>query len=216
MPAKGSTKANHKYVSRRWKNGHWEYYYKPSKVSQYQSEIDSLKNEIAERDREAKLTGASARGYASKAKRTNSDKKSLTELAVGSVGTGVGSTRGKNNKTAQKTVYSAKAAVKKAQSDSNLRKKEAAQKKLDAAYGKLYTEARKEARAVMADPRYQKQLARNAAKIRKDKEKKKKKREASLKRLAFKYKTKHAINRTIMKGQRTVNKLLNAIKRKKK
>lgn len=211
MPSKGSQKDNHKYVSRRWKNGHWEYYYGPSKVSQYQNEVNSLKTEIAARDKKAKLTDASAKGYASKAKNASDNKtKGPRGLNIGSAAIG------SNNKYVQKIVYGATAAVKKGQSGSNLRKKITAQKKLDRAYGNLYTEARNDARKVMADPRYQKQLAKNAAKIQKDKAKKKKKHEASLKRLAFKYKTKHAINRTIKKGQRTVNKLLNAIKRKKK
>ena len=211
MPSKGSQKANHEYVSRKWKNGHWEYYYGPSKVSQYQSEVNSLKNEIAALDKKAKLTGASARGYASKAKNSSGNK------TKGPRGFNVGSAAsGSNNKYVQKTVYGAAATIKKAQSGSNLRKKTTAQKKLDKAYGNLYTEARNDARKVMADPRYQKQLAKNTAKIQKTNEKKKKKREASLKRLALKYKAKHAINRTIKKGQRTVNKLLNAIKRKKK
>ena len=96
MPSKGSQKANHKYVSRKWKNGHWEYYYGPSKVSQYQSEVNSLKNEIAALDKKAKLTDTSARGYASKAKSASGNKtKGPRGFNVGSAASGT------NNKYVQ-------------------------------------------------------------------------------------------------------------------
>ena len=197
--ARGSQRPNHKYVSRKWKNGKWQYYYKDSKVKQYQSDVDYYQNQVNDLEKKAKLADISAKGYTQKwaKKATSYIKNPVSNQATKFEGT------------------LAKSGVKYAKSAYYNDQLKKAKKNLSKSQAALYTEARNEARKVMADPRYQKQLQKNINKIKKEKAKNKKKLERSLKRIAFKYKTKRAVNKAITRGRTKVKHIINEIKRRR-
>lgn len=190
--AKGSQRPNHKYVSRKLVNGKWQYYYKYSKVGQRKRDIDRYKEEVSENTKKSKLSAVSAQGHIDRIK--NVDRPAGTKV--------------------QKDLNKATRRSVKSKYYNNKAKK--AKKNLNIAEAALYAEARNDARKVMSDPRYKRQLAKNAAKALKQNPTYKAKRRVetaktkALKRLALKNKIKYTIN----KGKRKVKKLIKAIKRK--
>ncbi len=176
MPAKGSQKANHKYVKRKWVNGRWQYYYKGSKVKQLQDQVDKY-------SREAALNLASGKGHTNKVNNT--------PVAKGEALIGPPTLSG---------IVGAYRTTKGLQ----------AKKKATTAQNKLYTQARNEARAIMNDSRYQKQIAKNAAnsQANKAKARTKKAKDKALKRQAIK----NSIKYKIASGKIKVKRLVNAIK----
>ena len=195
--AKGSQRPNHKYVSRKLVNGKWQYYYKYSKVNQYKNDVDYYKNKASEASKQSKLNAVSAKGHADKAIKRAVDK--YTKIQ-------------KPGDMYQPQMNVPKAASRAVKSNYYKNKTNSLIKKKDKAEAALYTEARNDARKVMADPRYQKKIAKNAAKsvgnVRKKKVNKAK--EKALKKLAFKNK----VNYTINKGRLKVKKILRSLKRK--
>lgn len=197
--AKGSQRPNHKYVSRKLVNGKWQYYYKNSKVGSLQKEVDTIKRDIDYFTKKRKLNAKSAKGHISELRKsTGSYIKNPSILP-------------KKPKASL-----AKAGYKAVVSDYYRDKLDKANRKLKVKENDLYKEARNDARKVMSDPRYKRQLAKNAAKALKQNPTYKAKRRVetaktkALKRLALKNKIKYTIN----KGKRKVKKLVKAIKRK--
>ena len=195
--AKGSQRPNHKYVSRKLVNGKWQYYYKNSNTNRYKQEVDYYRNSATENSKKAKLNEISSKGIANKAIKNLIDR--YTKIQ-------------KPGDMYKARMNTPKAVTKAVKSNYYKNASSKANKKLKLAEANLYTSARNDARKVMADPRYQKKIAKNTAKsvgnVRKkrvDKDKQK-----ALKRLALKNK----INYTINKGRRKVKKLLKAIKKK--
>lgn len=195
--AKGSQRPNHKYVSRKLVNGKWQYYYKYSKVNQYKNDVDYYKNKASEASKQSKLNAVSAKGHADKAIKRAIDRYTKIQKP------------GDMYDTQMNVPKAASRAVK---SNYYKNKTNRLNKKIAKAEAALYTEARNDARKVMADPRYQKKIAKNAAKsvgnVRKKKVNKAK--EKALKKLAFKNK----VNYTINKGRLKVKKILRSLKRK--
>ena len=150
--AQGYQKPNHKYVSRKWENGHWHYYYTNSKTKGLQRQVADLRKSVDENAYKSKVYGAKAAGNQYNLSKQSNKKMSRPEAF--------------NERFPQQVRGAANTAASKAYKS----KSEYDSKQLKLAEAQLYTSARNDARAVMANSKYKKRIERGARKAKRNRE----------------------------------------------